>query len=275
VCQPDRAVHETSLLSDANRLLVSLRPDAKVLESVSELQDIATSLFVAVFESLFVVRLRGVVRKPSNETELRHNAMLVLSGLKKMLPKGMVQIPPEITAESIVNGNIPAISYLIRFFLELQRLFLAADSTPNARHPIHGHGGHSRTLRRGSVEVSQGKKISSSRRRSNRRHQRGLEPRQVASEDGSDIWRSGNEASASAPESDVSPHQPEETIGEAKDGLEAEAETGLTGVAAEAARAAVRRAKQEQCDARITANKESDVKRRVEVLLSQDFMSYQ
>jgi hypothetical protein len=245
--------------------LLSLRPDAKALESVSELQDIATSLFVAVFESLFVVRLRGIVRKPSTETEFQHNANLFLSGLKKMLPKGMVQIPPEITAESIVSGSIPSITYMIRFFLELQRLFSVADSSPSSRHPIHRHGGLSRSKRHGSVDKVHGKKRQSARTRSVQRKRGEIQTKHTEPDDGSDIWRSGNEASASAPESDASPRQPVEITGEAKDGSETEPEIGLTGVAAEAARAAVRRAQQEQCDARITAHQESEIKRRVEV----------
>ena len=114
---------DRALVADANKLLRGLRPDAKQLDSVPELQAIATSLFIAVFEALFVVRLEGVARKPELETQLRSNAALFLAGLRKTLPRGVVDIPPEIDVDAIVRGDIHAIKFMVRFFLELRRLF--------------------------------------------------------------------------------------------------------------------------------------------------------
>ncbi len=45
-------------------LLQVVRSDAAPLTSLTELQAVATSLFVAAFEAVFVVRLNGVHRNP-------------------------------------------------------------------------------------------------------------------------------------------------------------------------------------------------------------------
>lgn len=45
---------------------------------MGELVKVASSMFVAVFESLFHVRLEGIIRNPQSRDEYAHNAQRVI-----------------------------------------------------------------------------------------------------------------------------------------------------------------------------------------------------
>lgn len=77
--------------------------------------------FVAIFESVFGVRLGHVKRRPKRKDDYVFNAQLVLNGLRKMLPQ-KVEIPSEISGEAIYRGEWPALAFMIALFAELNRV---------------------------------------------------------------------------------------------------------------------------------------------------------
>jgi Domain of unknown function (DUF5745) len=66
-------------------------------------------MFVAVFESLFHVRLKGIIRNPYSTTDYVINASLVIEGLSHQIQMDLQHIG----GESIVNGDIRSLSNLI------------------------------------------------------------------------------------------------------------------------------------------------------------------
>lgn len=239
-------------MEDANRLLASLRPDAKAVGTVSELQGIATSLFIAVFESLFVVRLKDVVREPITQQEFLQNAATFLHGLRKLLPNGVVQIPPEITPEAVTAGSIPVIAYLVRFFLELQRLFGESDQDAHAGARRHGARVPSFTHKR-SASVPRKAKPSPGKGR-----REGSVPRRAAT-------RAEPPQGTPTPSSSFPPSAASSVNGDAPEAKAAESSEGsigsLGGVAEEAMRAAAARARQQAVDARLTRARQEEAKR--------------
>ena len=287
----DRASQEAQLLVDANALLRSMRPDANELGSVTELQGIATSLFIAVFESLFVVRLKDVVRTPLTRQEFMHNATVFLAGLAKMLPKGAIQVPPEITADAITSGSIPAIAYLVRFFTELRRLFEASDkaAVSGARHTGHlSVRQRARSKSRSGRSRSAGKRGSSADSRPRSARAVSSVPQAFPGADsGPTPPATDSEQDAGERKADVLTESEGERpeVGDSGDDVfdgsrrvqriprteatggadEGSDEEGADVVARAAAAAAVRRVKQEKCDARLTAQQLDEAQRRFEV----------
>ena len=66
------------VLSNTNNLLSIVGISTKKVTSMGELTRVASSMFVAVFESLFHVRLEGIIRNPQNGEEYAHNAQQVI-----------------------------------------------------------------------------------------------------------------------------------------------------------------------------------------------------
>lgn len=68
----------STVLSNTNNLLSVVGISTKKVTSMGELTRVASSMFVAVFESLFHVRLEGIIRNPQNREEYAHNAQRVI-----------------------------------------------------------------------------------------------------------------------------------------------------------------------------------------------------
>lgn len=100
------------IVSDTNRLFVQLGIDAKPIPSFAELQRSASSMFVAIFEKFFQVRLRNVKRKPRVVTHYVQNAQLVINALSAMLSIELSHI----TGESIYAGEPDKIIQLMDIF---------------------------------------------------------------------------------------------------------------------------------------------------------------
>ena len=66
------------VLSNTNHLLSIAGISAKKVASMVELTRVASSMFVAIFESLFYVRLEGIIRNPQTRDEYAHNAQRVI-----------------------------------------------------------------------------------------------------------------------------------------------------------------------------------------------------
>ena len=66
-------------------------------------------MFVALFESLFKLRLGGIVRNPYSKMDYIINAQLVVDGLSHQIQMDLQHI----TGESIVAGDLRSLTNLI------------------------------------------------------------------------------------------------------------------------------------------------------------------
>lgn len=103
------------LLVDTNNLLSAVGISAKRIASINELSRVASSMFVAVFESLFHVRLEGIIRSPQTKEQYVENAQRVIDGLSQQIQTDLKHI----TGKSIVQGDIKSLSHLISIFVQI------------------------------------------------------------------------------------------------------------------------------------------------------------
>ena len=103
------------LLVDTNNLLHAVGISAKRIASINELSRVASSMFVAVFESLFHVRLEGIIRSPQTKEQYIENAQRVIDGLSQQIQTDLKHI----TGKSIVQGDIKSLSHLISIFVQI------------------------------------------------------------------------------------------------------------------------------------------------------------
>lgn len=61
-----------------NQLLSAVGINAKPMVEFSELKKSASSMFVAIFEAMFQIRLRDVKRSPNHHIDYVHNAQTVI-----------------------------------------------------------------------------------------------------------------------------------------------------------------------------------------------------
>ena len=71
------------LLANTNNLLAVVGISAKKVTSIGELTRVASSMFVAIFEALFHVRLEEIIRNPQLKEEYAHNAQRVIDSLSE------------------------------------------------------------------------------------------------------------------------------------------------------------------------------------------------
>jgi hypothetical protein len=71
------------LLASTNKLLKLVRILSKPLMSIEELCRVSSSLFVAVFEALFDMRVEQINRRPKNKSDYIQNAQLVVDHLSE------------------------------------------------------------------------------------------------------------------------------------------------------------------------------------------------
>ena len=85
----------------------------KKIASIQELTRVASSMFVAVFEALFHVRLTGIVRQPTTKEDYEFNVQRVIDGLGAQINMNLQHIP----GRAIVQGDIRALSNLVHIFV--------------------------------------------------------------------------------------------------------------------------------------------------------------
>ena len=111
--------HESSdseiLLSSTNKLLKLVRILSKPLMSIEELCRVSSSLFVAVFEALFNMRVEKVNRKPKTKNDYIQNAQLVVDHLSEQIQMNLKHI----TGKAIVEGDKRALSNLVHIFMRI------------------------------------------------------------------------------------------------------------------------------------------------------------
>lgn len=107
-----------SLVEDTNKLMRLVGMTQRSFSEVQEVQDNASSLLVAIFETSFGTRLAHIIRRPSALEDYIHNADEVIKCLKDVLPS-KVRIPGAIDGVTIAQGSIPAINFLVNLFRDI------------------------------------------------------------------------------------------------------------------------------------------------------------
>ncbi|GMH62589.1 hypothetical protein TrRE_jg10946, partial [Triparma retinervis] len=114
--------HEESLiLANTNALLKSVGVAAKPISRFAELRKSASSMFVAIFEAMFQVRLKGIIRKPSQVKDYEHNAQAVIDALGSSILNMDLS---HISGSSIVKGDAHAIMNLVDIFVGISEVWL-------------------------------------------------------------------------------------------------------------------------------------------------------
>ena len=126
---PSSGATADALLEGVNRLLHQIGLGDHPFTSTQEIADNASSLIVAVFESLFATRIAGIVRRPKHAGDYIHNAQLAIDTLRALLPPACLLIPSDITGDAIAEGDIASIAFLVALFLDLDRVIRAGGST--------------------------------------------------------------------------------------------------------------------------------------------------
>lgn len=106
------------LLANTNKLLTAVGISAKRIESTEELSRVASSLFVAVYESLFHQKIPGVIRNPLTKSEYERNAQLVIDSLSDQIQLDLKHI----TGRSIVGGDMRVLSNLVHILVRIVSL---------------------------------------------------------------------------------------------------------------------------------------------------------
>ncbi|GMH74857.1 hypothetical protein TL16_g06575 [Triparma laevis f. inornata] len=109
------------ILANTNALLKSVGVAAKPISRFAELRKSASSMFVAIFEAMFQVRLKGIIRKPSHVKDYEHNAQGVIDALGTSILNMDLS---HISGSSIVKGDAHAIMNLVDIFVGISEVWL-------------------------------------------------------------------------------------------------------------------------------------------------------
>ena len=114
-----RAAHvvEADVLERTNKLISVVGLSAKPIAEISELQQCAASMFVAIFESMFRVRVRDIIRVPTYPEDYKRNAQLIIKALTSAF---RVEIPA-VTGNLICEGDVKAISDVVDVISDIIR----------------------------------------------------------------------------------------------------------------------------------------------------------
>lgn len=103
---------EMELVEATNDLLREIGAFPKLIQSFEELTKVASSMFVAIFENIFQVRLEGIARLPQTYPDYVGNVQRVIDELSRCAGVDLSHI----SGESIVDGDRVAIQNLVRVF---------------------------------------------------------------------------------------------------------------------------------------------------------------
>jgi hypothetical protein len=107
---------ESTILDEVNYLLSSVGTISKRIISIEELCRVASSMFVAIIESLFHIRLDGIVRSPISRNDYVMNAQKVIDHLSYRIDMDLQHI----TGEAVVDGDLRTLSNLIHLLYRIQ-----------------------------------------------------------------------------------------------------------------------------------------------------------
>lgn len=111
----DESEIETNLIDETNKLLSATGIVAKKIMSVAELARVSSSIFVAIFESVYHTRIEEVLRNPVTRSDYEYNAQLVIERLSEQINSDLSHI----TGSLIVNGDMTALKNLVNIFTRI------------------------------------------------------------------------------------------------------------------------------------------------------------
>jgi hypothetical protein len=114
----DRGDDDSILIANTNKILTSLGIAFKQIISMDSFVHVSPSMFVAIVESLFKMKIDGIIRSPRSKSDYIHNAQLMIDCLSEQLKLDLSYI----TGEMIVEGNTEALSNLVSICLRLLTL---------------------------------------------------------------------------------------------------------------------------------------------------------
>ena len=94
---------------------------SKPITTYQSLRKSASSMFVAIFEAMFQVTLKGIVRKPKLVKDYEHNAQAVIDALGTSILNMDLS---HISGASIVKGDAAAIMNLVDIFVGISEVWL-------------------------------------------------------------------------------------------------------------------------------------------------------
>jgi len=104
-----------TLLWNVNTLLAAAGISAKKVKTITELLRVSSSMFVAIFESIFKKRLENVIRGPRVKEDYVHNVQRVIDSLAEVIGMDM----PHLTGRSVCKGDIRSLNNLVNLFLRI------------------------------------------------------------------------------------------------------------------------------------------------------------
>ena len=104
-----------TLLDETNELLARVGISAKKISSLGELSRVSSSMFVAVYESLFRTRLDDIIRNPQTREEYTFNVQQVINELSEQIQIDLKHI----SGQDIADGDIRSISNLLHIFARI------------------------------------------------------------------------------------------------------------------------------------------------------------
>jgi hypothetical protein len=111
----EEEVDTSILLIQTNRLLSAVGILDKKIDSIDELQKVASSMFISIVESLFNFRIDGIERTPKIIADYESNAQLLIDSLSKIIKINLKHIH----GKSIAEGDINTISNLIHLLVRI------------------------------------------------------------------------------------------------------------------------------------------------------------
>jgi hypothetical protein len=106
---------ESRLIEDTNKLLASTNIVAKKIRSLAELERVASSIFVALFEHVYHTRIDEIIRDPKSQRDYEYNAQLVVDRLSEQINYSLSHI----TGRLIVDGDLTALKNLVDIFMRI------------------------------------------------------------------------------------------------------------------------------------------------------------
>jgi hypothetical protein len=120
---------DENIVSSTNRLLSLCGiTETPPFTSVTDLQENASSMFVAVFEAIFSTRIEKIIRKPTSIEDYAFNAQRVIDSLRSVLPSKVV-LPVSITGETISGGDVPSLIFLVSLLTDVLRVVAPTRSS--------------------------------------------------------------------------------------------------------------------------------------------------
>lgn len=111
-------INRDLLLHNTNQMLSSIGINAKKIMSIDELQRVASSMFVAIYESLFHERVAGINRHPNAIEDYEENAQMIIDRVGSRIHMDLQHI----TGTAITSGDLMAILNLINIFTRIANI---------------------------------------------------------------------------------------------------------------------------------------------------------